>query len=205
MTGRSLVNVLTSNTSGQVDPERTRVFFGRERHVENARAGYLPYPQRAIRTPDFLYIINFKPDRYPMGDPLRLDGDNPPTDEQITENTRVTLADEDAGPAKAWLVSQRNNPQWRPLYLRAYGKRPRAELYDLKTDPHEVHNVATDPRYAQIRADLESQLLKELERTGDPRLIDDGKFFETPPMAGPVAETTPAKAGARAKAKQNDQ
>ena len=201
MTGRSLVNVLTSDKSGQVDPERTRVFFGRERHVENARAGYLPYPQRAIRTHDFLYIINFKPDRYPMGDPSRLDGDNPPTAEQITEDTRVTLADEDAGPAKAWLVSQRNNPQWRPLYLRAYGKRPRVELYDLKTDPHEVHNVATDPRYAQARADLESRLLKELERTGDPRLIDDGKFFETPPMAGPVDEATPAKA----KAKQRDQ
>ena len=207
MTGRSLVNVLTSDKSGQVDPERTRVFFGRERHVEDARAGFLPYPQRAIRTHDFLYIINFKPDRYPMGDPTRLDGADPPTAEQITENTRITLADEDAGPAKAWLVSQRNNPQWRPLYLRAYGKRPRAELYDLKTDPYEVHNVADDPRYAQARADLDSQLLKELERTGDPRLIDDGKFFETPPMAGPVDEATPAKARAKAKAKAklNDQ
>lgn len=30
--------------------------------------------------------------------------------------------------------------------------------------------------------------MDELRRTGDPRLVDDGKFFETPPMAGPVAE-----------------
>jgi hypothetical protein len=28
--------------------------------------------------------------------------------------------------------------------------------------------------------------MDELTRTGDPRLIDDGKFFETPPMSGPV-------------------
>ena len=31
----------------------------------------------------------------------------------------------------------------------------------------------------------------ELTRTGDPRLIDDGKFFETPPMAGPVEGVRP--------------
>ncbi len=75
MTGRSLVSLLKSDKSGQVDPQRTAVFIGRERHVENARADFMPYPQRAIRTHDFLYIINFKPDRWPLGDPYRLDGD----------------------------------------------------------------------------------------------------------------------------------
>jgi arylsulfatase A-like enzyme len=79
MTGQSLVPLLTAEKSGQIDPERTAVFIGRERHVENARAGFEPYPQRAIRTHDFLYIINFKPDRWPLGNPYRLDGDNPPT------------------------------------------------------------------------------------------------------------------------------
>ena len=186
MTGHSLVGILKSDKSGQIEPERTSVFIGRERHVENARADFLPYPQRAIRTPDYLYIINFKPDRYPLGDPYRLNSNNPPTAEEITEETRVTLPDEDAGPAKAWLVGQRNNPKWQPLYNLAYAKRPREELYDLKSDPHEVKNVAQDPRYASARADLERRLLAELRRTGDPRLIDDGKFFETPPMAGPV-------------------
>jgi hypothetical protein len=161
----------------------------------------LPYPQRAIRTPDFLYIINFKPERYPLGDPYRLAGDNPPTAEEVTENTRVTLADEDAGPAKAWLVSERENPKWQPLFELAYGKRPREELYDLKSDPHQVKNVAAEAKYAAARAFLESQLLTELERTGDPRLIDDGKFFETPPMAGPVAdEARPAKGKRKGKA-----
>ena len=149
MTGRSLVPLLAAEKSGQIDPQRDAVFIGRERHVENARANFLPYPQRAIRTADFLYIINFHPERGPLGDPYRLDGPNPPTAEEITEETRTTLPDEDAGPTKAWLVGMRHDPQWRSYYESAYGLRPREELYDLKSDPHQVKNVATDPAYAR--------------------------------------------------------
>jgi arylsulfatase A-like enzyme len=202
MTGRSLVNLLRSDKAGQVEPFRDAVFIGRERHVENARAGYLPYPMRAIRTHDFLYVVNFKPDRYPAGDPYRLDSSDPPTVEELTEDTRVTLPDEDAGPTKAWLVTHRNDPQWKPYYELAYGKRPREELYDLKADPHQMKNVAADPKYAPTRAALEKRLMVELKRTGDPRLVDDGKFFETPPMAGPVTDESPTRGKAgRKKAK----
>ncbi len=63
------------------------------------------------------------------------------------------------------------------------GKRPRVELYDLRKDPHETKNVAEEPAYAPIRQEYEERLLAELTRTGDPRLVDDGKFFETPPLA----------------------
>lgn len=188
MTGRSLWPVLKSDRSGQVDPERTWVVVGRERHVESARAGFLPYPQRAIHTPDHVYVINFKPDRYPLGDHYRLEGDHPPTSEEITEETRVTIPDEDAGPTKAWLVGVRHDPKWKPLFDQVYGLRPREELYDLLRDPHQMHNVAGDPRYESVRRELESRLLAELRRTGDPRLIEDGRFFETPPLAGPVTE-----------------
>jgi arylsulfatase A-like enzyme len=188
MTGRSLLPLLTAPSGGRLDPARDAVFIGRERHVENARAGFLPYPQRAIRTHDHLLILNFKPDRWPLGEPYRLDGDHPPSAEEITENTRVTLPDEDAGPTKAWLIGQRRDPQWQAHYDWVYGRREGVELYDLKTDPHQVRNVATDPAYAQVRADLEKRLIEELRRTGDPRLIDDGKFFETPPLAGPAGD-----------------
>lgn len=186
MTGRSLVSLLKSDRSGQVEPQRDAVFVGRERHVENARADYMPYPQRAIRTHDYLYIVNFRPDRWPLGDPYRLDGDNPPTAEEITENTRVTLPDEDAGPTKAWLVGVRNDPMWKPHFDWVYGRRPRAELYDLKKDRYQSKNVADDPAYAEVRKQLEERLMQELKTTGDPRLVDNGRFYETPPMAGPV-------------------
>ena len=186
MTGRSLANILRSEKSGIIEPERDAVFIGRERHVENAREGWLPYPQRTIRTQDFSLIINFQPDRWPLGEPYRLDDATPPTDEQVREQTRVTLPDDDAGPTKAWLVSKRNDPQWKPVFENAYGKRPRIELFDLVKDPYQMRNVANDPAYAATCAALEKRLLDELRRTGDPRMEGDGKFFETPPMAGPL-------------------
>lgn len=188
MTGRSLRPVFAEKKSGRVDPRRDAVFIGRERHVENARDGFLPYPQRAIRTQDHLLIINFEPDRWPIGEPYRVDGDNPPTVEELTTQTRITLPDEDAGPTKAWMVSHRNDPQWKPYFERAYGKRPGLELYDLARDPHQVTNVAGRPVYAAIQTQLERRLRAELLRTGDPRVIDGGRYFETPPLSGPTNE-----------------
>jgi arylsulfatase A-like enzyme len=191
MTANTLWPVLKSERAGQVDPSRTAVFFGRERHVEMAREGNLPYPQRGIRTADHLFIINFRPDRYPLGDPYNLDGDNPPSTQEITETTFVTLPDEDAGPTKAWLVDHRNDTKWKSYFDNAYGKRPREELFDLKKDPHQMHNVAIDPEYASVVMQLRERLLGELTRTGDPRLINDGEFFESPPMAGPLPDDVP--------------
>ncbi|GMU23093.1 MAG: sulfatase [Phycisphaerae bacterium] len=188
VTARSLWPVLKSDRNGQVDPGRTAVFLGRERHVALAREDALPYPQRGIRTADYLFIINFRPDRYPLGDPYRLDSDEAPSAEELTENTFVTLADEDQGPTKAWIVEHRNHPEWRRYYQHAYGKRPREELFDLKKDPHQMNNVANDQAYARIADALRERLLAELRRTGDPRLIDQGTFFETPPLAGPLPE-----------------
>lgn len=191
MTGRSLVEILNSTQSGQIDPRRTAVLIGRERHVENARADFLPYPQRAIRTHDFLYIVNFRPERWPLGDPYRLDSNDEPTAEELTQETRVSFPDEDAGPTKAWLVGARKDPKWESYFQQAYGRRPREELYDLRNDPNQTKNVAQDVRYTETRQQLEKQLMEELQATGDPRLIEDGRFFETPPLAGPVTEPLP--------------
>ena len=73
MTATSLLPLLTSSASGQIDPKRDYVVTGRERHIAHARKGLLPYPQRGLREHKFLYIVNFEPDRWPMGDPKGLD------------------------------------------------------------------------------------------------------------------------------------
>jgi len=185
MTGRSLLPVLTSDAESRVDESRDVVFFGRERHVDTARPEYKPYPQRGIRTHDYSLIINFRPERYPLGDPFRLDGDDEPTIDQLTNNTRATLHDEDAGPTKAWLVSHRNDAKWKWLYEHAYGRRPEIELFDLRKDPWQMKNVAEDSEYATVLAELRDRLMAELKRTEDPRLIDNGAFFENPPMTDP--------------------
>lgn len=201
MTGRSLMKVLQSDKSGQVDPERTSVITGRERHVESAREGYLPYPQRALRTPEYLYIHNFKPDRMPMGDAGQLDADA----DTLTNNTHISFADMDSSPTKAWLIGEHANPQWKQHFDWAFAQRPREELYVIGKDPFEVKNVADDPEYATIRDQMRERLMAELKRTKDPRVENDGAFFETAPMAGPlpddVVKPNRAKAGNKGKGK----
>src|SRR5690606_10488294 len=63
--GKSLVPLLEGNAP---DTTRRYVLAGRERHT-HARPDNLGYPARAIRTSDYLYIRNLKPERWPMGNP----------------------------------------------------------------------------------------------------------------------------------------
>jgi len=195
MNGRSLMNVLRSEKSGLVDSNRTYVITGRERHVGAARDGNLPYPHRAIRTADFLYIRNFAPERWPMGSPKFTSREDLPSVEALEKNTYVAFADMDASPTKAWLVSQFGIPQWQWHYNYAFGLRPEEELYDLRNDPEQVKNVATDPAYAAKKSELAARLLKELRDTSDPRVIDGGKTFEMPPFTDLPADRQPARGG----------
>jgi arylsulfatase A-like enzyme len=42
------------------------------------------------------------------------------------------------------------------------------ELYDLQSDPEEIHNVAVDPSYASLKADLADALDEWIRTRGDP-------------------------------------
>lgn len=48
--------------------------------------------------------------------------------------------------------------------------RPEEELYDLTTDPAELHNVAGEPDYASTLTELRSRLRHWMEETDDPLL-----------------------------------
>lgn len=198
MNGRSLVPLLTSDKSGQVDPTRTWVITGRERHVAAARDENRPYPQRALRTRDFLYIRNFAPDRWPLGAPLGVTETDTPDASALENNTHIAFADMDASPTKAWLIAHRREPQWSWHYQYAFGKRPGEELYDLARDPDQVSNVAGEAAYANVRQQLSEQLLKTLAEVGDPRVTGDGQTFERPPYVDP---NPPARKKARAAAR----
>ncbi|MEC9097300.1 MAG: sulfatase [Planctomycetota bacterium] len=185
MTGRSLVSVLESRKSGFVDKSRSWVVTGRERHVAAVRDGFLPYPQRAIRTKDYLYIINFKPERWPMGAPMAVTNDAAPSTQQLENNTFICFGDLDASPTKAWLIEHRHQQQWKQHYDWAFGKRPTEELYVLADDPDQVHNVASELKYSEVKEQLKSRLMNELRTTGDPRVMGDGSTFDKPPFTGP--------------------
>lgn len=170
MTGRSLWPVLGSHRAGRVDLSRWFTCFGRERHA-NVRAGGVGYPCRAIRTHDYLYIRNFEPERWPAGDPPYF-GDVDPWRNHYP------------APAKDLMLSARDDPEVDPLFELAFARRPGEELYDLLRDPAQMHNVAADPTYAPVRKRLEQEMLRCLERTGDPRAGEGPVAWDDYPYHG---------------------
>ena len=186
MSAKSLLPVLESSESGQIDSSRDFVVMGRERHVAAARDKYLPYPQRAIRTKDYIYIVNFEPDRWPMGDPKGLDQPGPglPDYQTLAYETFIGYTDMDASPTKAYMIQHQKDVDIEPLFDLAFGKRPREELYDLQADPDYMTNVAKDDAYDNVRGRLESRLLGLLEEQNDPRLMEQPCRYEYEPYAG---------------------
>jgi arylsulfatase A-like enzyme len=154
MTAHSLLPLLEN---GQAQTEHDFVVMARERHAY-ARKGGLGYPGRAIRTKDFLYIVNREPDRYPAGDPP-LYGD---VDAHMLHYK---------SPAKIYMLEHKNDPAVRRLFELSFGKRPAEELYDLSTDPFQMNNVADEEAYRQIKAGLISRLDAYLLKTKDPRIL----------------------------------
>lgn len=185
MTGKSLVPVFESDASGQVDGDRTFVVTGRERHVGFAREGFLPYPQRAYRTKDFLYVHNFAPDRWPAGDPMGMDDPDAETPdwESLQEVTYTAYPDMDASPTKAWMIHHRAEPEVQRSFELGFGKRPQEELYDLREDPDYMDNLAENPNFEATRKELHDQLMAVLKEQDDPRVVETPCRFEHEPYA----------------------
>jgi N-sulfoglucosamine sulfohydrolase len=55
--------------------------------------------------------------------------------------------------------------------VKAYLHRPKEELYDLRSDPNELKNLAADPAHAKPLADLRAKLQAWREKTSDPWLV----------------------------------
>jgi N-sulfoglucosamine sulfohydrolase len=75
--------------------------------------------------------------------------------------------------APAWQDRYRQGPE--TLYgkrtVKDYIHRPAFELYDLKTDPNETKNLAGDPNYAKLLAEMKAELKAFQERTADPWVL----------------------------------
>jgi N-sulfoglucosamine sulfohydrolase len=169
--GRSLLPLLAGK---QDAPPRDRVFTERERHA-NVRRGDLSYPARAIRTADFLYIHNYRPGRWPAGDPELYVAVGP-------------FGDIDGGPSKSLLLDRRDDAPIRRFFELATAKRPADELYDLRRDPHQLTNVAGLPAHAKTLARLRAELAAWQRTTGDPRASEDDDRWDTYPYYGEPAK-----------------
>jgi N-sulfoglucosamine sulfohydrolase len=200
--GRTLMPLLLSEKGRQIDPSRDWVITGRERHVATAREGNLPFPMRALRTPEFVYIRNFAPDRWPMGSPKGVTTESAPEYRALRDDTFAAFADMDASPTKGWLVTHRNDPEWKSYYDLAFAKRPAEELYDVRKDPDQVNNLAADPALAEIKAQLSQRLLKTLTEAKDPRVVDASPRFDEPPFTDVADEIAVREGQKNAKKKQ---
>lgn len=154
---------------------------GRERHVDSAREGNLPYPMRALRTANYLSIRNFAPDRLPMGRAGVAAAGAAADTKTLETDTFAAYPDMDASPTKAWVIRHGTEEEWRWLADYAFARRPAEELYDLRADPDQIRNVAADPAHAAARRDLAARLDELLRAAGDPRLAADVPF-EKPPF-----------------------
>jgi uncharacterized sulfatase len=170
--GKSLLPTLQSEKSGFVDLTRDRIFFARERH-SSSRPDNLGYPARAIRTADYLYIRNFKPDLWPAGDPKTADG-------------KSAYCDIDGSPSLSLLVGGPSDSKLKPFLDLAVAKRPAEELFDLKSDPATIKNIAGDPAHAAMQGKLRRQLESMMTVSGDARVTDKGEIWETYKRYSPI-------------------
>jgi N-sulfoglucosamine sulfohydrolase len=178
VTGTSLMPVLSSKESGLVDgaPVSDYIIFGKERHVPAQAAPDMGgYPSRGIRTRDYLYLRNFRPDRWPNGTP----------DYEHAAIPGCWCADTDNGPTKTFIIENRDLDQSHRIdFELSFGFRPAEELYDLQADPHQMTNLAAESKYLQVRDALAAKLMDDLERSGDPRVAGKGYLFDDYPYFG---------------------
>lgn len=161
MTGRSFLDILKSGKSGVIDPSRNVMLVAKERH-DLGRPNDAGYPVRAIRTPEFLYIRNYEPDRWPAG--------NPETGYPNVDN----------GPTKTLIISSFDE-----YYRMSFGKRPAEALYMVSKDADCVNNLAADLKFAKIKRQLQERMEELLRSEGDPRMLGRADFFDTIQYVGP--------------------
>jgi N-sulfoglucosamine sulfohydrolase len=180
MAGKSMLALLSGAQSGVVEPERDAVYSARERH-SSARYNTQGYPQRAIRTAEYLYVRNYHPERWPAGDPRKYGTGEKGRDNIALGPMHGAYHDIDAGPSLSYLVDHVDDPAIRHYLDLAGAKRPAEELFAVNEDPDCLKNLADDPVFAQVKAELATKLDAHLTATGDPRATGNGEIFETYP------------------------
>jgi arylsulfatase A-like enzyme len=164
--GRSLTDIFASERSGRIDPARDHVLIGKERH-DIGRPHDVGYPIRGIVKEGMLYLCNFEPARWPAGNP------------------ETGYLNCDGSPTKTLILELRRSGENAEFWQRSFGKRPAEELFNVDQDPDCLVNLAEDPRYAGVRAELRGQLMRELEAQADPRVLGRGHVFDEYPYANP--------------------
>ena len=154
--GTSLKNIFNDDP---IKKKRSYMIIGKERH-DVGRQNDKGYPVRAIIAGHYFYSLNFKPNRWPAGNPETgyLNTDGSPTKTEILNLKREGLNED------YWNLS--------------FGKRPEETLYDLRKDPDCIENIAQNNKYSFIKDSLRKVLIEDLTINKDPRILGYGDLFD---------------------------
>jgi arylsulfatase A-like enzyme len=179
--GRSFASVLRGTRA----EHRTEIFT-----THSGDGEMNVYPIRSLRTSDFHYILN-----------------------RLPTHAHTTHIDRGAGSGDGWryfdewVAAAATDPR-AAARVNAYHRRPREELYDLRADPAEIHNLADDPaqarRLARMRERLESWMTEQGDRQTvfqEPRLLPT----PYPPRSTADGASAPVPKKKAQKAKKNDE
>ena len=186
ITGKSIRPLLESEKQGTIDPSKKYAFSGRERHSSSRYLNW-GYPQRSIRSEDYLLVWNMKPDRWPAGAPQRV---NPEDENELLpmygidddgiSHSEWAFTDVDESPTKSFIIENYKDPAIKPFFDAAFAKNPEVQLFDIKDDPYCLNNIVNDPDYASVKEEMQAALLEELKKTEDPRVVGpDKEIFDS--------------------------
>ena len=144
---------------------REYMIIGKERH-DVGRENDQGYPVRGIIEGNYFYSQNFKPDRWPSGNP------------------ETGYLNTDGSPTKTEILNLHRQGKDSTYWNYAFGKRPPEELYNIEKDPECLKNLAFDESYSSLKKSLKDKLIGDLKKQGDPRVLGNGDVFDQYPYSG---------------------
>jgi arylsulfatase A-like enzyme len=162
--GKSFMNVLYTGKKGWVDRERNYVLIGKERH-DVGRPNDAGYPIRGIIKDGFLYLTNYRPERWPSGNP------------------ETGYLNSDGSPTKTMILNLQRERVSFDYWKMNFGMRVEEELYKIGSDPECMINLALDAGYNPMKWQLHEAMYLELLEQDDPRMYDNGGIFDKYPYA----------------------
>lgn len=133
----------------QAGPPRQYVYFHRDRNGENRET------IRAVRDGRYRYVRNYRP--------------NEPYIKPLAYRDRQAIMQELNAAVEAGTLGE---DQWQ-FWAKA---KPIEEFYDTKTDPFEIHNLASDPEYFQKMSQMRQALDAWIARCDDPLAMPEDQL-----------------------------
>ena len=157
--GKSLKPFFNSDKVDLIPSKNDYVLLGQERH-DVGRPKDVGYPVRGIVKDGYMYLINFKNDRWPAGNP-----------ETGYTNT-------DGSPTKTEILNLNREGKNKEYWQLNFGKHPEEELYKIDEDENCLINLAENKDYKNIKKSLKKLLISELKKQNDPRMFGKGDVFD---------------------------